>query len=86
MLKFISDSDEFLLEFDKGRSLSFAIENFYKIPSADFQMATLPGKAQKYGQVWYYIVNRAAAEAQVDGYFPYKTEKFDIQNVFVYDM
>ena len=86
LFKFISNSDGISFDIDKGRSLSFMLQNVFKASDADFQIATLPGKSVKSEGVWYYIINKGEAESLIKGYFPYSTLGFDTENNFVYNL
>lgn len=86
LFKFISQSDGITFEMNKGRSFSFILQNIFKTSSADFQMATLPGEAEKSDGVWYYIIKREEAEALIFGYFPYSDRGFDLDNDFIYSL
>ena len=86
LLKFLSNSNGISLSIEHGGSVAFMIKNIFKASNADFQIATLPGNAQKSEGVWYYIVKREEAESLIKGYFPYSYRDFDTKNFFVYEL
>ena len=83
VFKFISKNDGITFDINKTRSASFALQNIGKISSADFQIMTLPGEAEKIGDTWYYIINKPKAKQIVKEYFPYSVREFDVKNNFI---
>lgn len=84
LLKFSADCDGIIFDIDKGRSLSFLLANAYRLDDADLQIATLPGEAIKYGNTWYYAVDKEKSIALISGYFPHYRNSFDKNGIFVY--
>ena len=84
LFRFALECDEISFEVNKGRTLSFLIENAFKLGSADLQIATLPGEAKTHNGVWYYLVNREKSIALISGYFPHLRDSFDKNRDFIY--
>ena len=84
LLKFAADCDGITIDVDKGRSLSFLLSNAYRLDDTDLQIATLPGEATKYGDTWYYTVDKERSMALISGYFPHYRNSFDKNGTFVY--
>ena len=83
LLRFLSTNENIFSSFNDSFYASVLIENMFRIRAADIQMATLPGKAVKYNNVWYYTVSRREAEALMNGYFPDSHKAFDPGNYFI---
>ena len=86
LLKFVSNHNGIRFALNKGKSISFLVQNIFKISDADFQIATLPGKAIKSEGISYYVIDKEKAKALVRGYFPHSSQDFDTNNNFVYRM
>ena len=85
VFKFITKNEEVCFNIDKRRSLLFFLQSVNKISDADFQIATLPGKALKNGGIWYYVVNKPKAEELIMMFFSDRNRGFDEKNSFIYD-
>ena len=83
IFKFISNNDGITFDINKARSVSFALQNIGRISTADFEITTLPGEAEKIGDAWYYIINRAKAAKIIKEYFPHNIRGFDEKNNFL---
>lgn len=84
LIRFSSDLDSITLDINRGSAFSFFISNVFQIGNADFQIATLPGKAVKHNDIWYYLVNKERSIALIQGYFPGSYISFDEEDSLVY--
>ena len=85
-LRFLQTNNGISFSVDKGRAISFLLENMLKLNDSDIQIATLPGRAEKSSDIWYYVVDRERAKTLVSGYFPHSFIDFDTENKFVYSL
>ena len=86
LLRFIKANEGLSFSVDGGRAFSFVSKNIFKImDGVDVQIATLPGRAEKNGDTWYYLIDKDRADALLSGYFPDTDFVFDVKGKFIYD-
>ena len=82
-LRFVSNSENIFFNMNKQLPISFLLESSIKIGSADFEISTLPGDAQKAYGTWYYIVSRRKAHSLIHLFYRDELLGFDPNNLFL---
>lgn len=83
-LKFLSQNDGVFLNVNKGALISFVLGSEMSFSELDFIISTLPGRAIKTDELWYYVINKKEAGALIAEFFSQNHREFDSQNYFIY--
>ncbi len=75
-------SEGLVADFDISELLPFLISARNGIKSAEIVFLTLPGEAALYDDIWYYVINKTAAEDSVFRYINSKSDSFDKKRNF----